>query len=120
MLEYLQCTRKINKQETFQVYELILRLAALFYFRCAVCHKKCTTGKYFTIHHIKYVPGEKTHKDFSNRLDYYKYLFPIVAANPKRFALVCNKDHGVVTKLARYKKAIRKRLFKLSNQSAKD
>lgn len=108
----------MNKKEIFQVYELILRLAVLFRSRCAVCHKRCITGKYFTIHHIKYVPGEKTHKDFSNRLDYYKYLFPIVSENPKRFALVCNKDHGVVTKLARYKKPIRKRLFKLSNQSA--
>lgn len=129
----------MNKKETFQVYELILRLAVLFNSRCNVCHKKCITGKYFTIHHIEYQcsvckkrldanvrvcscggAAEKIYRDFANRLDYYKYLFPIVSENPKRFTLVCNSDHGVVTKLTRYKKQIRKRLFKLANQSAND
>ena len=130
----------MNKKETFQVYELILRLAALFSFRCNVCHKKCTTGKYFTLHHINYrctkckkkltanqrvcdgcgAPAEKIHRDFTNRLDYYKYLFPIVSDRPEDFALICNADHGVVTKLARYKKQVRKRLFKLTNLSAND
>ncbi len=110
----------MNKKETFQVYELILRLSELFSRRCKVCHKKCITGKHFTIHHIKYVKDEKIHSDFSNRLEYYKYLFPIVSQTPQRFALVCNKCHGVVTKLGRYKKPIRKRLFILTNKSSND
>jgi len=139
----------MNKKEIFQVYELILRLAALFSFRCNVCHKKCTTGKYFTLHHINYrcsvckkildanmrtctcgAPAEKIHSDFKkrnskgnyepDRLAYYQYLFPIVSSRPEDFALICNSDHGVVTKLVRYKKLVRKRLFKLTNQSAND
>lgn len=110
----------MNKIETFQVYELILRLSVLFSSRCTVCHKKCITGKYFTIHHIKYIEFELTHKDFKSRLEYYQYLFPIVSKNPERFSLLCNKDHSTVTKLSRYKKPTRSRLFKLSNQSAND
>lgn len=65
-------------------------------------------------------PAEMKHSDFTNRLEYYRYLFPIVARYPKEFALICNKDHGVVTKLARYKTPTRKRLFKLANKSAND
>lgn len=127
----------MNKKETFQVYELILRLAVLFSSRCNVCHKKCTTGKYFTIHHINYRcsvcgkkltanqricdgcggPAEKIHRDFKNRLEYYKYLFPIVSKRPEDFTLICNSDHSAVTKLIRYKPQVRKRLYQLAKKS---
>ena len=114
----------MNRKETQKVYELILKLAAYYKYKCEVCEDICTTGKYFTIHHIKYKKNEKTYKDFKDkktrqymRLKYYRYLTPIVKKNPKRFSLVCNSCHQAVTKLARWKKEKRKRLIRLVNKS---
>lgn len=104
----------------FEVYELILRLSRLFMSKCAVCHRKCTTGKHFTIHHIKYNKKEKTYKDFEgDRLAYYKYLFPLVKRNKKRFALLCNTCHQAVTKLSRWGPEKRRRLYVLTRKGDK-
>lgn len=105
-----------------QVYKIILSLAKLFQSRCYVCHKKCTEGKYFVIHHKIYKVNEKIYSDFKkngrpDRLAYYQYLEPIVRKEPKRFALVCNKDHFATETLKRYKKDKLKRLLRLVNQS---
>lgn len=74
-------------------------------------------GKGFAIHHKYYINGEKTHRDFTNRLEYYQYLEPIVIAEPKRFALVCNAHHQAITKLCRYNLTTFKRLLMLAKQS---
>lgn len=111
------------KANLIAIYAIIFSLAKLFNSRCYVCHAKCKTGKYFAIHHITYIPGEKIYSDFKDdkgkpdRLAYYTYLAPIVRANPKRFALLCNTHHTAVTHLTRFKKDKRARLFKLAMQS---
>jgi hypothetical protein len=85
-----------------------------------VCHYKCKTGKYFAIHHKNYINGEKTHNDFkdskckTDRLSYYRYLEPIVRANPKRFALLCNEHHQAVTRLRQWAQPSLKRLVRLT------
>lgn len=109
-------------------YEIILHLSKYFQNRCQVCHKRCTTGKYFAIHHKKYKDNEKIYSDFRDskgkidRLSYYRYLKHIIEKlDPKtrriRFALTCNKCHYSVEWLKRYKPENRKRLVRLVNES---
>ena len=112
--------------ENLKVHKIILRLSALYKSRCRICHMHCETGKYFAIHHIKYVKKEKTHRDFKDketgqyfRLKYYRYLAPIVKKNPKRFALVCWKCHTLITRWGYIGKDKRKRITKLVNESDK-
>lgn len=82
------------------VYQIIFELAELFGFKCEVCDKKMTRPMPgFTIHHLKYVKGEKTHKNFLSRLKYYQYLKPLIMKYLKKgllheyFAFVCNACH---------------------------
>lgn len=87
--------RKTSRGNLKPVYEIIFELSKLFGSQCEVCLKKMrgpTSG--FTIHHLEYKKGEKTHKNFLDRLKYYKYLRPIVKKNPKRFAFLCNPCHN--------------------------
>ena len=70
------------------------------------------------IHHRKYIPGEKTHRDFKGkRLEYYLYLEPIVKKNSKRFRLLHVSCHSAVTKLSQWGIKNRKRLMILANES---
>lgn len=76
------------------VYAIIYEIGQLFGGECEVCLKKMRKPMPgFTIHHIKYKMGEKIHSDFSNRLDYYTYLLPIVKKSKNRFAFLCNACH---------------------------
>jgi hypothetical protein len=82
------------------VYEIIFELGKLFDSECAVCLKKMKKPKSgFTIHHLVYRKGEKNHKDFISRLEYYKYLKPIILKYKKRgnlhskFMFLCNACH---------------------------
>ena len=89
-----------RKKNLIPVYELIYVLAAYFDYRCEVCDK-CMRRPMpgFTIHHLEYRDGEKTHVDFTSRLQYYKYLKPILNKFHKRgelskhFAFLCNACH---------------------------
>lgn len=88
---------KKSRKTRFQlapVYELIFILGQLFGGKCEICQKKMSKPKSgFTIHHLEYRPGEKTHKDFSDREKYYKYLTPIVKKHLNKFAFLCNACH---------------------------
>lgn len=76
------------------VYTIIFQLSGIYGGECEVCLKKMRKPMSgFTIHHLKYKKGEKTHKQFLDRLKYYIYLRPIVKKNPKRFAFLCNACH---------------------------
>jgi len=76
------------------VYTIIYEIGQLFGGECEVCLKKMRKPMPgFTIHHLKYKLGEKIHSDFSNRLDYYTYLLPIVIKSKSRFAFLCNACH---------------------------
>ena len=76
------------------VYSIIFELSKLYGSECGVCLKKMRKAQSgFTIHHLEYKKGEKTHKQFLDRLKYYKYLRPIVKKNTSRFAFLCNACH---------------------------
>jgi len=76
------------------VYTIIFELGKLYDSECGVCLKKMKKPMSgFTMHHLEYKKNEKTHKNFLDRLKYYKYLRPIVKKNPKRFAFLCNACH---------------------------
>lgn len=79
------------------VYAIIFQLSVIFGGECEVCLKKMRKPMPgFTIHHLEYKKGEKTHKQFLDRLKYYIYLRPIVKKNPKRFAFLCNPCHNSI------------------------
>jgi len=74
-----------NRPTLAPVYELIFELGKLFDSECGVCLKKMRKPMSgFTIHHLEYRPKEKTYKDFAERIDYYKYLKPIIINNLTR------------------------------------
>jgi len=64
----------------------------LFEFRCFGCRKEY--GKGFAYHHQDYDETRKTHKDFSNTIDYNRYVLSEVATFPERFALFCKSCHN--------------------------
>ena len=83
------------------VYEIIFELSKLFGGRCEMCLKKMPKPMSgFTLHHLCYREGEKTHKHFLDRLKYYKYLAPIIYFAHElgllywTFAFLCNKCHN--------------------------
>ena len=89
-----------SRKKLEPVYQLIYELAELFGYRCEVCDKKMTKPMSgFTIHHLVYRKGEKTHKNFLSRLKYYLYLKPIIKKFHKKgqlhqnFAFLCNPCH---------------------------
>ena len=90
----------MRKRTLKPVYEIIFDLSKLFDSECFVCHKSMKKPKSgFTIHHLVYRKGEKNHKDFTSRLEYYKYLKPIILKYGKRGNLhsklmfLCNECH---------------------------
>lgn len=97
------------------VYAIIFQLSSIFGSECEVCLKKMRKPMPgFTIHHLEYKKGEKTHKNFLDRQKYYVYLRPIIKKNPKRFAFLCNACHHSIDGprgLNRRKKANVLRLF---------
>jgi len=84
-------------------------VAKLFNSECFVC--KRPFGKGFTFHHLKYIQGEKTYRDFDDNADYQRYILPIVRAQPQRFLLLCKKHHSALEKLKRFKKETLTRLL---------
>lgn len=96
-------TRKNNKRQKLNnqpVYSIIFEISKLFDSRCQLCLKKMSRPRSgFTIHHIGYRKGEKTHIDFTDRLEYYKYLLPIILKIHDAgelftsFMFVCNACH---------------------------
>lgn len=76
------------------VYTIIFELSRLFGSECEICLRKMRKPQSgFTIHHLEYKANEKTHKNFIDRLEYYKYIRPIVKNNTDRFAFLCNACH---------------------------
>ncbi|MGI0022529.1 MAG: hypothetical protein ACRD9Q_06685 [Nitrososphaeraceae archaeon] len=69
---------------------------------CEICHKKY--GRGFLFHHLNYVFGEYTYRDFEDTVKYNLYVIPIVLKNPKRFILLCKKCHTTVTRLKQREK----------------
>ena len=106
---------------------------------CFLCHKKYPDKKAWVIHHRNYREGEKTSKDFRERIphiitrgkrkgkkttkiiyhkqEYLEYLKPIVLGRPnprEDFAPLHNSCHQAVSRLVMWKKENRKRLCDLA------
>ena len=87
------------KSEKAELNQLFYSVIKKFYSRCFICHEPYNENTAFTIHHRKYLPNEKIYSDFRltngklDRLNYYRYLIPIVRTDPKRFRLLHHKHH---------------------------
>ena len=71
------------------------QLATLFGDKCEVCLKKF--GKNFHFHHIVYRDNEKKHSDYTSWVSYNEYVLPIIQRIPKKFALLCNTCHRLIS-----------------------
>ena len=104
--------------------------------KCFVCEAEYPDGKSWTIHHRKYRDGEKTSKNFKERIphiitrgkrkgkkthktiyhkqEYYEYLKPIVLSRPEPledFCAIHHKCHVPIGRITMFwKKDKRKRL----------
>src|SRR3989442_15755183 len=82
------------------MYKKKQKVAELFYSVCFVCGKKY--GRGFTYHHLNYIFGEHTYRDFKDTVKYNIYILPIIIRSPERFLLVCKKHHTAITRLRQY------------------
>lgn len=101
-----------NKEKQEKVNLLKEEAASWWNHVCEVCKKK---KKVMQFHHLKYVEGEKTHKDFVNNLDYQLYILPTVIARPEDFQYLCRSDHWKVTRAVKspYTRKCFDRLYKV-------
>jgi hypothetical protein len=105
--------RKMNKADKLLLVGIKHDLANGYrsFKKCYVCHcEKSHSG--MTFHHLWYLKGERTYKDFANPLEYYQYLAPLIRDQPERFLYVCNTHHQAITRLHRFAKIKRNRLIK--------
>ena len=103
--------KKSDKISLLKIKEELVLFNIKFKKGCFVCGSK-DHKKGMTFHHLWYLPNEKIYSDFKNSLDYYRYLAPIIQADPKRFLFVCNAHHQAITRLCRWKGVKRKRLIR--------
>ncbi len=86
---------------------------------CYICKEPYKTSKgkrrpgmAFTIHHLYYKADDKTWKDFNTRLQYWKYLQPLVHVEKEdQFILLCRSHHKAVEIMARWSRANFGRLY---------
>lgn len=111
--------KKADKEDLDNLFRSVIKL---FKSRCWICHESYTPDIAFTIHHLEYLPEEKIYSDFKlpdgkpDRLNYYRYLIPIVKANPKRFMLLHHKHHWMAENWARPKPENFERMVKVARQ----
>ena len=90
----MQSDKKDMQRKSKEVYTLIFEISKRYDSQCFICHKSMKSAKSgFTIHHLEYRWGEKTHKDFTSREKYYAYLTPIIDQYPDAFMFLCNACH---------------------------
>ena len=86
---------------------------------CYVCREPYKTVKgrrrpsmAFTIHHLYYKDTDRVWSDFSSKLQYWKYLQPLVhVEKDDQFILLCRKHHKAVETMARWKRDNMTRLY---------
>ena len=83
--------------------------------QCEICLKPFS--KAFHFHHITYIEGEKTYRDFSNGTNYNLYIMPRIIKDPKRFSLLCHPHHRAVEMMKRWEPAKFLRLAKIVQNS---
>lgn len=111
---------KVAEKEELEI--LFQSVIKLFKSRCWICQEPYTPDEAFTFHHLDYMEGEKTYDDFRlsngrpDKLNYYKYLIPIIKKNPKRFKLLHHKHHWMAETWARLKPSNFERMVKVARQ----
>jgi len=111
-----------------KIYLLKHDVAGLRQFRrhCNVCQTPMVPSKGFVFHHLEYVKDDKTWSDFKDadgkyglgeQLEYMRYLVKVIYKTPRRFLLLCHKDHYALEKLKRYSDLRLKRLLKARKMS---
>ena len=84
------------------IYNLKKSIGEKYGNTCFICGIKHTARRQLVIHHLWYMQGEKTYKDFRKRIDYLNYLKERTNETPDRFILVCNKHHQIIERLKRF------------------
>ena len=116
----------MKKAEKEELNGLFKKVIHLFKKRCFICREPYNTDEAWTIHHRDYVEGEKIYSDFRiinskgkegpDKLNYYRYLIPIVLKNPKRFYLLHHKHHWMAESWARLKRNNFERMVKVARE----
>ena len=107
----------MKKSEKRELDLLFFSILKLFQSKCWICKGKYNLHEAFTIHHKKYLPDEKIYSDFKtpsgypDKLNYYRYLIPIVRKDPKRFLLLHHKCHYSLGFICRFGEPKLKRLL---------
>jgi len=94
---YVAIKEELNKQKE--------RCGKMLRNKCGICGcKKAKRG--MIIHHRWYITNDVIYSKYpqndAGRLQYYKDLEPIIKANTKRFAYLCNTDHQSLSMFLRY------------------
>jgi len=105
----------MNKKEYTEQYRR--QVAELFDSVCYVCAKKY--GKRFSFHHKRYIPKERTYKDFKNNdnNNYQLYILPIIQQRPQDFELLYHKYHYLVEILKKFNPERLAKLFNVTRRS---
>ena len=85
-------------------------VAKLFGNECYVCHKRY--GKGFAFHHLFYVKGEITFKNFGDTYKYHEFLLHIIRHRPKGFLLVCKTHHHLIEWICKFGEMNRANLYR--------
>jgi len=111
-----------------KIYLLKWDVAGLPRFKryCNVCRSPMRPSLGFVFHHCEYVKDDKTWRDFRDadgkyglkeQLEYTRYIIVVIRKEPRRFLLLCHKDHYALEKLKRYSDLRLKRLLKARKMS---
>ena len=91
---------QIEKREVAKLYNSV----------CFVCGKKY--GKGFGFHHLFYIDGEQTFKDFKDTYRYHEYVLPIIRSRPNGFLLVCKTHHHLIEWICKFGDKNRANLYR--------
>lgn len=111
----------MKKAELEELDSLFRSAIHLFNGVCRICKKPYGHDKLaWVFHHKEYKANEKKYSDFKkdgkyDRLNYYRYLVPIVLKNPERFDLMHHKCHWMAGNLAQKTKIIDE-LYKVAKE----
>lgn len=111
--------KKADKQELDQLF---LSVVKLFNNECWICKKPFDVKESFVFHHRKYRKNEKTYGEFRlpngqlDRLNYHRYLIPIIKKFHRQFRLMHHSHHWLGETFARSSPERFERMVKLSRE----
>ncbi|MEK6829270.1 MAG: hypothetical protein AABY15_04020 [Nanoarchaeota archaeon] len=112
----------MKKAEKEELNQLFLSVVRLFGKKCWICKKPFDVNESFVFHHRDYRDEEKAYSDFRlpngqlDRLNYHRYLIPIIKIHYKEFRLVHNSHHWLGETFARAKPPQFERMVKMARE----